>query len=45
MVSSKEGGAGTASTKHTLGIELAASEHPEPQGARETRTTVMCNRR
>ena len=27
-------GAGTALTKHTLGIQSAASEHPEPQGAR-----------
>ena len=34
-------GAGTASPKHTLGIQLAASEHPEPQGARGSRTVVM----
>ena len=34
-------GAGTASPKHALGIQLAASEHPEPQGARGSRTVVM----
>mgnify|MGYP006988915984 CR=1 FL=1 len=35
------GGAGTALTKHTLGIQSAASEHPEPQGARGSRMVVM----